>query len=57
MKETGMYVLMDKGHRAKVLPDQPWPVTEEVVRQLHAQGYIFQSTEPEKKRAIFLRNE
>jgi hypothetical protein len=57
MKETGMYVLMDKDHRSKVLPDQPWPVTEEAAKQLYEQGYLFQASDPDKRRAIFVKSD
>jgi hypothetical protein len=57
MTETGMYVLMDKDHRHKLLQNQPWPVTEEAVKRLYEEGYIFQSTEADKKRAFFVQIE
>ena len=55
--ETGMYVLTDKQHRHKLLQDQPWPVTEEVVNRLRKQGYVFKSAEVDKKRAFFVEAE
>jgi hypothetical protein len=57
MSQTGMYVLMDKDHRSKLLRDQPWPVTEEIAKRLQKQGYVFQTAEADKRRAFFMKME
>ena len=57
MITTGTYVLMDKDHRYKQLQDQPWPVTEDALKRLQAQGYVFQTAEKEKRRAYFAKIE
>ena len=57
MITTGTYVLMDKDHRFKQLRDQPWPVTEEALKRLQEQGYVFQTAEAENRRAFFAKIE
>lgn len=57
MITTGTYVLMDKDHGFKQLTDQPWPVTEEALKRLQEQGYVFQTAETENRRAFFAKIE
>jgi hypothetical protein len=57
MNTTGTYILKDKDHRYKQLTDQPWPVTEEVLKRLKEQRYIFQTAETDRQRAIFAKIE
>lgn len=57
MKTTGTYILMEGDQRYKQLPDQPWPITEEALRRLQEQGYVFQTAEVEKRRAFFAKIE
>lgn len=55
MPTTGIYILKDKDQRYKQLPDQPWPVTEEILKRFEKQGYVFERQEDDKRRVIFAK--
>jgi hypothetical protein len=57
MSQTGIYILKDRDQRPKLLPDQPWPITEAIVKRLQEQGYAFQTAEEDKRRAFFQKIE